>query len=96
MIFDELNFSKKDFGAHFHSHPDSSYSKIEMAFKSGCNRFDSTINGIGGCPFAKDKLVGNISTQTLLNFIQKNNIQHNVNILNLESSCNDAKDLFKF
>ena len=96
IIFDELNFYKKDFGVHFHSSPENSYSKIEMAYKSGCKRFDSTISGIGGCPFANDELVGNISTQTLLNFIQKNNIKHNLNLLNLESSCNNAKDLFKF
>ncbi len=96
IIFDELNIYKKDFGVHFHSHSDKSYSKIEMAYKSGCKRFDSTISGIGGCPFAKDDLVGNISTQTLLNFIQNNNIKHNLNLLHLESSCNNAKDLFKF
>lgn len=96
LILSELNYSKNDFGVHFHSHPDDSYSKIEMAYKSGCRRFDSSINGIGGCPFAKDTLIGNISTQTLLNFIQNNNIKHNLNILNFESSCNDAKDTFKF
>ena len=96
IILGELNYSKNDFGVHFHSHPNDSYSKIEMAYNSGCKRFDSTINGIGGCPFAKDKLIGNISTQTLLNFIQNNNIKHNLNILNFESSCNDAKDMFKF
>ena len=79
IIFDELNFYKKDFGVHFHSSPENSYSKIEVAYKSGCKRFDSTISGIGGCPFAKDELVGNISTQTLLNFIQKNNIKHKIN-----------------
>ncbi len=95
-IFKNLSFSKKDFGVHFHSHPDTSYSKIEMAYKCGCKRFDSTISGIGGCPFAKDELVGNISTQTLLNFIQTNNIGHNLNLLSFESSCNAAKGLFKF
>jgi len=95
-IFKELKSYKHDFGVHFHSNPSESYSKIETAFKSGCKRFDSTINGIGGCPFAKDELVGNISTQMLLNFIQKNNINHNLDLLHLESACNEAKDLFKF
>ena len=96
LIFDELSKIEINLGAHFHSSPESSYSKIEMAYKFGCNRFDSTISGIGGCPFAKDDLVGNISTQTLLNFIQKNKIKHTLNLLNLESACNEAKNLFKF
>ena len=95
-IFSQLDFCKKDIGVHFHSHPDYSFSKVEMAYKYGCRRFDSTISGIGGCPFAKDELIGNISTQTLLNFIQSKKVEHNLNLLNLETSVNDAKDLFKF
>jgi len=27
----------------------------------GCRRFDSAIGGLGGCPFAQDVLVGNIT-----------------------------------
>ena len=96
LIFEELSKIKLNFGAHFHSTSDLSYSKIEMAYKYGCNRFDSTISGIGGCPFAKDDLVGNISTQTLLNFVQTNKIKHSLNLLNLESAYNEAKNLFKF
>jgi len=96
FIFEELSKININFGAHFHSRPDLSYSKIEMAYKYGCNRFDSTISGIGGCPFANDDLVGNISTQTLLNFVQSKKIKHSLNLLNLESACNEAKKLFKF
>ena len=96
IILNGLDFQKYDFGVHFHSDSDSSYLKIEEAYKYGCRRFDSTISGIGGCPFAKNELVGNISTQTLLNFIQNNRIQHNLNLLHFESSCNNAKDLFKY
>lgn len=95
-IFASLNYLEKDFGVHFHSHPENAYFKIEKAYKSGCKRFDSTISGIGGCPFAKDELVGNVSTQTMLNFMQNNNINHHLNLLHLESACNEAKDLFKF
>ena len=96
IILNGLDFQKYDFGVHFHSDSDSSYLKIEEAYKYGCRRFDSTISGIGGGPFAKNELVGNISTQTLLNFIQNNRIQHNLNLLHFESSCNNAKDLFKY
>ena len=95
-IFSHLDFDKKDIGVHFHSHPNYSYSKVEMAYKYGIRRFDSTISGIGGCPFAKDQLIGNISTQTVLNFIQAKKVEHNLNLLNLETSVNYAKDLFKF
>ncbi|UYQ94391.1 hydroxymethylglutaryl-CoA lyase [Chitinophaga horti] len=58
-----------DFGAHFHSAPHNWEEKISAAFNQGCRRFDSTIKGIGGCPMAKDELVGNIATENLLQFL---------------------------
>eukprot|EP00760_Papus_ankaliazontas_P001755 PhM_4_TR10595/c0_g1_i1/m.67599/K01640/E4.1.3.4, HMGCL, hmgL; hydroxymethylglutaryl-CoA lyase len=55
-----------EFGAHFHTQPNSGPEKLEAALKAGCRRFDSTIGGLGGCPFAKSTLVGNVSTETVL------------------------------
>lgn len=56
------------FGAHFHALPQESLAKIAAAYESGCRRFDSAMKGIGGCPFAKDYLVGNIATEKLVEF----------------------------
>ncbi len=64
-------FPRVEFGAHFHSAPDNWEPKITAAYDSGCRRFDSTIQGIGGCPMAEDKLVGNILTEDLLSFLRK-------------------------
>ena len=64
--------SEVEFGAHFHSRPDKWKEKIDAAYQAGCQRFDSTIKGIGGCPFAKDELVGNIATENLLMYLSKN------------------------
>ncbi|MFM8432182.1 MAG: hydroxymethylglutaryl-CoA lyase [Bacteroidota bacterium] len=55
-----------EFGAHFHSHPDSWKEKIDAAISGGCKRFDSAMKGIGGCPMAADKLVGNLATEQLV------------------------------
>ena len=44
---------------HLHTTKDSWREKIEAAYFSGCNRFDSAIKGLGGCPMANDDLVGN-------------------------------------
>lgn len=59
-------YKKIEFGAHFHSRPDNWEEKIDAAVRGGCGRFDSSIKGIGGCPMAKDELVGNIATEQLL------------------------------
>jgi hydroxymethylglutaryl-CoA lyase len=54
--------------AHFHSSPHNWKEKIVAAYNAGCRSFDSTLMGYGGCPFAKDELVGNIATENLVEF----------------------------
>jgi hydroxymethylglutaryl-CoA lyase len=67
-------FSKIEFGVHLHSTPFTSIEKIEAAYAAGCQRFDSAIKGFGGCPMAKDELVGNIATETILSFLDSKNV----------------------
>ena len=55
-----------EIGVHLHSRPEEAAPKIRAAYEAGCRRFDAAIGGLGGCPFAMDQLVGNISTETLL------------------------------
>jgi hydroxymethylglutaryl-CoA lyase len=55
-------------GAHLHSRFDNSMEKIQTAYDSGCRRFDGAFGGFGGCPMAKDELVGNMPTELLLLF----------------------------
>jgi hydroxymethylglutaryl-CoA lyase len=64
-------FPAVEFGAHLHSRPDSWEEKVSAAWNSGCRRFDSALKGIGGCPMAKDELVGNLATENIVNFFDK-------------------------
>ena len=89
-----VNFPDLDIGLHLHSHPNDSFKKIQSAWESGCRRFDVAISGYGGCPFAQDQLVGNISTQQLLNFLAKNNLKHSLDLLALENSYNQSREIF--
>jgi hydroxymethylglutaryl-CoA lyase len=66
--------SKYDFleiGVHLHSRPDEAIEKVLAAYDAGCRRFDSTLGGLGGCPFAQDQLVGNISTEKVIEALQQ-------------------------
>ena len=58
------------FGAHFHARPENWREKVEAAYNAGCRRFDSAVKGYGGCPMAKDELVGNVATENLLQFLK--------------------------
>ena len=79
-IFSELTkeFKEKniEFGAHFHSTADTREEKLTAALESNCFRFDSAIKGIGGCPMAQNDLVGNMATEDLISFLEKNEIDH--------------------
>jgi hydroxymethylglutaryl-CoA lyase len=64
-----------DIGVHLHSAPAQAESKILAAYDAGCRRFDSAIGGLGGCPFAQDALVGNISTECLLAALKQRGVE---------------------
>lgn len=98
QMFSELpkKYKEISFGAHFHNRYDESYMKLKAAYDAGCRRFDSAIKGIGGCPMAKDKLVGNMPTEQLINFMAVAKIDHKLNLLNFESAFNEAKRIFEF
>jgi hydroxymethylglutaryl-CoA lyase len=55
-----------EIGVHLHARPEEAAAKVKAAYEAGCRRFDGAIGGLGGCPFAQDALVGNLSTETLL------------------------------
>lgn len=60
-----------EFGAHFHTTPNTWEEKIVAAFENGCMRFDGAIKGFGGCPMAKDDLTGNMPTENMLYYFQE-------------------------
>ncbi|MCK6439420.1 MAG: hydroxymethylglutaryl-CoA lyase [Planctomycetes bacterium] len=66
------------FTAHFHSTPDSFAQKIDAALDSGCRLLDSALGGVGGCPFAADKLTGNVNTMLLLEHLERRGFQANL------------------
>lgn len=64
-------FPNTEIGVHLHSTSDSAVEKIDAAFKAGCRRFDGAIRGFGGCPMAKDDLVGNIATEMIIAYLNE-------------------------
>ncbi len=83
-----------EFGAHLHSHPDKSKEKIEAAFNAGCDRLDGAIKGFGGCPMAEDELVGNIATESIINYFIENNIRLPLNYELFKESVKEAAYIF--
>lgn len=63
-----------EFGAHFHTRPETTNKLIKAAYEAGCRRFDSAVKGFGGCPMAKDDLTGNLPTEALLAWFDERSI----------------------
>ena len=89
-------YSHIEFGAHLHTNPLHWHSKVEAAYKAGCIRFDGAIQGLGGCPMAKDQLTGNMPTEKLLSYFTAQNTFHSLNALSFESAYNEATKIFSF
>lgn len=65
-------FTDIEFGFHLHTTIRHWYRKVNAAFINGCRSFDTVINGLGGCPMAENRLVGNLRTSNLLEYFEIN------------------------
>lgn len=84
-----------EFGAHFHALSQQRLPKLQAAYQAGCRRFDAALKGFGGCPMAKDDLVGNIATETLVEFLQNvEALPSQFNLTALEASLRWADKVF--
>jgi hydroxymethylglutaryl-CoA lyase len=87
-------FPELVFGAHFHSHPATWEDKVAAAYNSGCRSFDSAIRGFGGCPMAEDNLVGNIATENLIEYLDRQQVQLNLNRAELQTAMLKSSEVF--
>ncbi|WP_276390225.1 hydroxymethylglutaryl-CoA lyase [Eudoraea chungangensis] len=87
-------FPDVEFGAHLHTTPSKWHEKLEAAYNGGCRRFDGAIQGLGGCPMAKDELTGNMPTEKMLSFFTSQKTETAVKWMPFEAAYNKAKELF--
>jgi len=83
-----------EFGAHLHTTPNKWFEKVDAAYKAGCNRFDGAIKGYGGCPMAKDELIGNMPTEKLVSYFNQQKAYTNISAMSFESAYNEALKIF--
>lgn len=63
-------FPTLTFGVHLHAASFQWEDKLSAAVDAGCRRIDSAMLGYGGCPFAKDQMVGNLPTERVLPWLR--------------------------
>ncbi len=85
---------KVEFGAHLHTKPADAGPLIKAAFNAGCRRFDGAINGLGGCPMAKDDLTGNMPTEIMVQWFNEQNIKTGIITEEFVKSMVMANEIF--
>lgn len=96
QLFNTLipSFPDVVFGAHFHSVPGAWRDKVDAALEAGCRRFDGAIRGFGGCPFAADALTGNLPTELLVDYLEREGWQTGVDRAALTAAMQQAALVF--
>jgi hydroxymethylglutaryl-CoA lyase len=83
-----------EIGVHLHSTVGNWKEKMQAAWLAGSRRYDGALKGIGGCPMAKDELVGNLNTEWIISFLKEKNELPALNIDALEASLQIASKIF--
>lgn len=87
-------YPQAEFGVHLHSTTENWKEKLRAAVNAGCTRFDGALKGIGGCPMAKDELVGNMNTEQIINYFKSYNLLPSINEDALQDSLRFAEEIF--
>lgn len=88
------HFPTIEIGVHLHSSPSLAYAKIDAAYRAGCTRFDGALKGFGGCPMAKDELVGNLPTEMVVDYLHSKGVITGLNESELAKSLVVAGEIF--
>ena len=72
-------YPQTEFGIHLHCKPGDHYEKVNAAWDCGIRRFDTVLDGFGGCPFASDHMVSNLDTRALMGFLEEKGIDPGIN-----------------
>jgi hydroxymethylglutaryl-CoA lyase len=73
--------------AHFHNTRNTGYASALAAYEAGIDVLDSSLGGIGGCPFAP-KATGNIATEDLVFALERSGVHTG---LDLDALCQTAE-----
>ncbi|WP_417620834.1 hydroxymethylglutaryl-CoA lyase [Parasphingorhabdus sp.] len=65
--------------AHFHDTRNTGIANAWAAVQAGVQTLDSSLGGLGGCPFAPNA-TGNIATEDLVNLLDRSGIEHDLDL----------------
>ena len=89
-------FPDLELGLHLHVSMEDAAEKVDSAYKAGCRYFDTAMLGMGGCPMSAHKLVGNLSTEQLVEYLETNHLPIPINRDKLEDAVSRAIEVYQY
>jgi isopropylmalate/homocitrate/citramalate synthase len=74
------NIQPSVLAGHFHDTYGQALTNINIALQYGIRVFDSSVSGLGGCPYAGSKASGNVATEKVVHMLNGSGIETGVNI----------------
>ena len=95
MLFNSLirSVGNLDIFAHFHE-PGLGMANVLTAFDLGIRKFDSSLLGLGGCPFAPGAS-GNVATEDIIYLFNSMKISTGIDLKDLIILCKNIRKFFK-
>lgn len=97
LVYERFSQLKKDFPhtqfvGHFHDTNGFAYANIIAAMQAGIDKFDSSVAGLGGCPFSPGA-TGNVSTEKVVQLLEEMEIATNIKQDALKEAAHFAKGI---
>ena len=89
---DAAGLSAPEVGLHFHNTRGTGLANVIVAMELGVTRFDASIGGLGGCPYAPGA-TGNIVTEDLVHMLEDMGIATGVDLAALITCAQLAQDI---
>ena len=89
---DAVGISGSEVGLHFHNTRGTGLANVVTAIERGVTRFDASVGGLGGCPYAPGA-TGNIVTEDLVHMLEDMGIDTGVDLDALISCAQLAQEI---
>ena len=85
-------FQTEELAVHFHDTQGKAIENITIALEFGITTFDSSIAGLGGCPYAPGAK-GNVSTEAVVDFLESKGFRTGIEREDLKIAAQFARSL---
>ena len=85
-------FETKDLAVHFHDTHGKAIENINVSLDFGISTFDSSIAGLGGCPYAPGAK-GNVATEAVVKFLESKGLRTGVEREKIKEAAEFARSL---